>query len=207
MDEPAINIKKLFAVFVLSLGITCAYMLIQDPLLGPDIAKKTKRVIGILTYDPSVEGEAEPFYLAGQEDQVKADKLVASLKKAADGGNERSQYLFSYLNGRNGPTNVEQGLHYLELSAEQGYAKAQYDLAYWYSYAPHNKGEKDMNKAMHWFEKAANQNDADAQYALGYSYAIGKKDYKTGKYWLNKAAARNHKPSQDLLLRLNKTGR
>ncbi len=72
--------------------------------------------------------------------------------------------------------------------AEQGNARAQYNLALMYA---NGKGVlKDDKEAIKWFTKAAEQGDADAQYNLGWMYANGEgvlKDLSKAKYWIKKA--------------------
>jgi hypothetical protein len=58
------------------------------------------------------------------------------------------------------------------LSAEQGYAKAQYNLGVMYG---NGQGVlQDYKTAFKWYKLAAEQGDADAQYNLGVIYALGK---------------------------------
>ncbi|MDC0390761.1 sel1 repeat family protein [Candidatus Thioglobus sp.] len=72
--------------------------------------------------------------------------------------------------------------------ADQGYAKAQYNLG-----LMHDNGNgvlKDDKQAVKWYQKAADQGFAKAQYNLGVVYANGTgelKDLSKAKYWINKA--------------------
>ena len=73
--------------------------------------------------------------------------------------------------------------------AEQGDAKAQYDLGWMY-----DRGEgvlKNYKTAVKWYTLAAEQGNAHAQGNLGYMYAAGEgvlKNHKTAVKWFTKAA-------------------
>ncbi len=78
-------------------------------------------------------------------------------------------------------------------AAEQGYAKAQYNLGLMYSQ------EQDYTKAVSWFRKAAEQGYAEAQYNLGVMYDNGsgvKKDTEQAVYWFRKAAEQGFAQAQ-----------
>jgi TPR repeat protein len=81
--------------------------------------------------------------------------------------------------------------------AEQGYAKAQYNLGVLY-----NKGvgvPQDYTEAMKWYRKAAEQGLADAQYNLGVMYHEGEgipQDYAEGLNWFRKAAEQGNADAQ-----------
>jgi len=81
--------------------------------------------------------------------------------------------------------------------AEQGYAKAQYNLGVLY-----NKGigvPQDYTEAMKWYRKAAEQGLADAQYNLGVMYHEGEgipQDYAEGMKWFQKAAEQENADAQ-----------
>lgn len=80
----------------------------------------------------------------------------------------------------------------IKQKAEQGNAKAQYELGVMYYYGE-GVLKKDEIKAVYWYQKAAKQGDADGQYELGYMYYYGNgvsKDYKKAAYWYKKAAKR-----------------
>ena len=56
-------------------------------------------------------------------------------------------------------------------SAEQGWARAQYDLGR--CYHKEQGVARDLKKAMEWYLKAAEQGWADAQYIVGEFYSHG----------------------------------
>ncbi|WP_221901526.1 tetratricopeptide repeat protein [Bathymodiolus platifrons methanotrophic gill symbiont] len=74
----------------------------------------------------------------------------------------------------------------LRIKAEEGSAKAQYNLGVMYT-----EGEgviKDYKQAFKWFTKSAEQGDSSAQYNLGLMYANGLgviKDYRQAYMYAN----------------------
>jgi hypothetical protein len=84
-------------------------------------------------------------------------------------------------------------------AAEQGDAKAQYNLAIMYV-----RGEgvgQDDKQAASWFRKAAEAGDAGAQLGLGSMYLAGqgvKKDVVQAHKWSNLAAANGQKEGAEL---------
>ena len=93
----------------------------------------------------------------------------------------------------------------LRKSAEQGDAKAQYQLGLCYA-----KGEgvkADAEKAVYWYQKAAEQGNATAQRLLGVCYFEGKgieKNLTQAQYWLELAAAQNDTDAISRLKKLKK---
>ncbi len=77
--------------------------------------------------------------------------------------------------------------------ADQGHAKAQFNLGYMY-----NKGQgvpQDYAVAVRWFRKAADQGDAWAQVKLGLVYEEGQgvtQDYVQANMWYNLSAAKGN---------------
>ena len=62
--------------------------------------------------------------------------------------------------------NATEGAQWLQKAAEQGFARAQYDLGYLYA---NGEGvEKNDGQAVVWYRKAAEQGFARAQYMLGF---------------------------------------
>ena len=90
-------------------------------------------------------------------------------------------------------------LEEFRILAEQGYAKAQYNLGF--MYATGEGVAKDNTEAMKWFRKAAEQGYADAQYSLGIMYANGKgvpESFIQAYAWVNLAAAPGNKKAIEL---------
>lgn len=88
----------------------------------------------------------------------------------------------------------------LRVPAEQGDAKAEYDLGHVYYYgqgAPQNYGE-----ALRWFRKAADQGYAKADYGIGYMYYYGRgvpQDYTEALRWDRKGAEEGDARAQYVL--------
>jgi TPR repeat protein len=102
------------------------------------------------------------------------------------------QGLASYKKGDYG-TAVQQ----FRQAADQGYAKAQYNLGIAYL---QGKGvAKNDQEGINWFRKAADQNFAPAQYNVGIAYAQGlgvPKDPRQAVEWYQKAAKQGFDPAQ-----------
>jgi len=82
-------------------------------------------------------------------------------------------------------------------SAEQGYAKAQYELGYMYY---DGEGiEKDYSEALKWLRKSADQGNSDAQNALGHMYYLGdgvNENFSEAVKWYRKSAEQGNKYGQ-----------
>jgi TPR repeat protein len=82
-------------------------------------------------------------------------------------------------------------------AAEQGYAKAQFNLGEMYL-----RGQgvsKDYAEAINWIQKAADQGDARAEDALGFTYYNGQgvpQDYAKAARWYGKAAEQGYPVAQ-----------
>lgn len=87
--------------------------------------------------------------------------------------------------------------------AEQGDAKAQYNLAKMYD---QGKGVKqDYQQAAKWSQKAAEQGYAEAQFILGTMYYQGegvKRNHKQAKIWFGKACDNRNQSACDFLKKL-----
>jgi TPR repeat protein len=81
--------------------------------------------------------------------------------------------------------------------AEQGDAKAQFNLALMYA---NGRGvSRDYVTALSWYRKAAEQGNAEAQFNLGLMYANGRgvpRDYVSALMWFNLAAVRGDDGAQ-----------
>ena len=82
-----------------------------------------------------------------------------------------------------------EAVKWVRKAAEQGFARAQYDLGFMYEFG---RGvERSYEKAREWYLKAAEQGYADAQYNLGdmYEYGTGvEQSYEKAAEWVQKAA-------------------
>jgi localization factor PodJL len=87
------------------------------------------------------------------------------------------------------PPIPKQAATWYQLSADKGFAPAQYRVGSMYE-----KGtgvERDINKAKQYYEQAANQGNASAMHNLAVLYAsgaLGQQDYAAAANWFTKAA-------------------
>ena len=92
-------------------------------------------------------------------------------------------------------------------AAEQGDAKAQFNLGLMYA---NGRGvRQDDAQAEQWYRKAAKQGDAKAQYNLGVMYANGqgvRQNYKIAKEWFGKACDNGLQLGCDAYRKLNQAG-
>ncbi|WP_434779209.1 tetratricopeptide repeat protein [Neisseria sp. Ec49-e6-T10] len=88
------------------------------------------------------------------------------LQTKAQNGDVEAQYLLAkaYYNGDGVSQDTQKSFYWLIKAAEQGYAKAQDNLASAY----YENGDKQ--KAFYWFNKAAEQGLALSQYSLAFMY-------------------------------------
>ncbi|WFU09449.1 peptidoglycan-binding protein [Rhizobium sp. CB3090] len=94
-----------------------------------------------------------------------------------------------YTDGRGVAADLKQAANWYQLSADKGYAPAQYRLASMYEKG--NGLERDLAKAKQYYEQAANQGNASAMHNLAVLYAsgaAGPQDYPTAADWFTKAA-------------------
>ena len=125
----------------------------------------------------------------------KGDKAAfAQLKALGNKGDAPAQNSlgFMYDNGEGVPKDAVQAVFWYRKSAEQGNAKAQYNLGLMYG-----KGDvpKDAVQAVSWYRKSAEQGNASAQSNLGASYYKGEgvpKDLVVSYMWRNLAAAQGN---------------
>ena len=85
---------------------------------------------------------------------------------------------------------------WLEKSAEQDYAPAQYNLAIMYYEG--EGGVKDFSKERKWLEKSAEQDYAPAQHSLALIYYHGrgvKRDFFKAREWMEKSAEQGYSPA------------
>ena len=104
----------------------------------------------------------------------------------------------NYLDGSSGfDINLPEGVRYIRMAAERGYAKAQSDMGSMYS-----NGEgvpRDMKKAFDLYMQAAVQGFARAQCNVGNAYNYGEgvdKDVNQSFIWYKKAADQGNTNAQ-----------
>ena len=93
--------------------------------------------------------------------------------------------------------NFTEAVKWFRQAAEQGDAKAQYNLGW--CYARGEGVEPDDFEAAKWYRKAAEQGHSKAQYNLGMCYFKGEgvpKDGEKVAYWFRKAAVQGHVKAQ-----------
>lgn len=113
---------------------------------------------------------------------------------AANRGDAKAQNDLGVIYLHSHPHDTENAMKWFELSANQGYAPAQYNMGqlYW-------KGDRhckcpDYTEALKWFQKAAEQNYPPAFSAIGIAYKTGRsvtQSYKEAMNWFRQAAAYN----------------
>ena len=90
-----------------------------------------------------------------------------------------------------------EAVKWVRKAAEQGFARAQYDLGLMYQFG---RGvERSNEKAVEWYLKAAEQGYADAQYHLGVMYENGigvEQSYEKAAGWYLKAAEQGYADAQ-----------
>jgi TPR repeat protein len=95
----------------------------------------------------------------------------------------------SYSTGEGVKQDATQAVYWIRKAAEQGYARAQFNLGVCYT---SGEGvEQDFAQAADWYRKAADQSDVDAQFNLGTYYADGigvEQDSAKAVSWYRKAA-------------------
>ena len=102
-----------------------------------------------------------------------------------------------YAEGEGVPEDNQEAVKWYRKAAEQGYAKAQYNLGVMYG-----KGEgvaEDDREAVKWYRKAAEQGIARAQYNLGNRYLRGEgvpEDDQEAVKWLRRAAEQGYARAQ-----------
>jgi hypothetical protein len=105
-----------------------------------------------------------------------------------------------YYFGRGVPQDYGEAVRCYRKAAEQGYAKAQFNLGLMYH---DGKGvPQDHDEAVNWYRKAAEQSDVKAQSALGYAYYNGEGvplDFAEGFRWYRKAAEQGYALAQQAL--------
>jgi TPR repeat protein len=99
-----------------------------------------------------------------------------------------------YINGRGVPRDYAEALRLSRLAADQGFAAAQYSLAF--AYANGQGVPQDYAEAVKWSWLAADQGYALAQYYLGIAYGNGQgvpQDLIQSYKWFEVAAAHGYK--------------
>jgi TPR repeat protein len=100
-----------------------------------------------------------------------------------------SETLFQHAYDLNDRGRCEEAFSLYQQLADQGHAKAQFNLGVMYDRGQHVV--QDYAQAVFWYQKAAEQGNANAQYNLALKYQMGQgiaKDDTQAAYWYRKAA-------------------
>ena len=133
------------------------------------------------------------------------EKMMVHLEKNllvenADTGKDWAQFELGkkYL----GDDNIPEGLKYIQMSAEKGYAPAQFELGLLYQEGNTIGVSPDLEKSFHFFFQSANQGFAKAQVKVARAYLKGQgvdKDVEQYVKWLKKSADLGYDEAQFLL--------
>jgi curved DNA-binding protein CbpA len=100
-----------------------------------------------------------------------------------------SETLFQHAYDLNDRGRCAEAFSIYQQLADQGHAKAQFNLGVMYDRGQHVA--QDYAQAVFWYQKAAEQGNANAQYNLALKYQMGQgiaKDDNQAAYWYRKAA-------------------
>ena len=112
-------------------------------------------------------------------------------------GKEQQILGFMYYKGKGVTQDYKEAVKWYRLSAEQGYAIAQFNLGLMYY-----EGQgvpQDHKEAFKWYRLAAEQGLAEAQYNLGFMYSDGQgvpQDYNEAVKWYRLSAERGYASAQ-----------
>ena len=131
--------------------------------------------------------------------EFQANDSVSSEQKITKQGDEDNWYgkVTNWFGGLVNDSNE------LKKAAENGDAKAQYELGVMY-YWGDGGVPQDVEKSTYWFRKAAEQGDAWAQFKLGGMHYHGwgvPINFKKATYWYEKAAKQGHAEAEIMLLK------
>lgn len=140
-----------------------------------------------------------------------AERADALLLAAADGGDARAQYEVGWRNitpeGADA-TQIETGLRYTRLAAEQGFQGAQFNLAWLYE---NGKGvPRDYSTAMLWYQKLADEESPVGLRGLGWMKMQGwggPQDFPGARDLLTKASDKGDGNASALLASLHEEGK
>ena len=137
----------------------------------------------------------------GYGTEVDIDKAIYWYKKAAEQGDEEAKKKLAELESLDNKSVLsyknESYFEKCKREAEQGNARAQYELGV--CYATGDEVARNDYQAFRWYEQAANKGNAQAQYALANFYAQGRavtQSTYTALIWYKKAAAQGYKKAE-----------
>lgn len=126
-------------------------------------------------------------------EEKKHEKAIPYWELAAERGSAEAQYYLCqmYMEGWGGLDDYDVGLSYLEKAANQGYGKAELELAEHYAEELLG-GEHYAEKAIYWGARAAEHGFIQAAAIVGNMYAVEcpgvEKNNNKALYWFRKAA-------------------
>lgn len=135
------------------------------------------------------------------------EPAFAELQRAAEAGDAWAQLNLgaAYDHGLAGvPRDPSLALQWYRKAAEQGLAKAQFNLAH--CLVVGCDGTVDARQARIWMRRAAEQDMADAQFLLGVMLAEGlggDADRVQARHWLEKAAVRGQADASEYLSKID----
>jgi TPR repeat protein len=199
-DKPSFELAK----FLSDIGNTKAHLylgnLYTSSILGyvPKDEKKAFEyfTLGAMQGDPECLHELGIAYMSGRGVEKEVDKGVEYLKKAvkkghSGAGNKLFCLAFDFENGIDVIKNFTKTMELYTFLAEEGYDRAQYELALIYDTGI--KAPQDLGKAFDLYTKAAEKN-VQARFSLGRGYLTGKfgiKDIAKGTQLLDSACEDN----------------
>jgi hypothetical protein len=153
-------------------------------------------VLGLLIAIVVTVRGIETRTLAEHEQIIAELEPLEAERLRAETGDPEAQYAYAMLLARGGTgeaTHVAESVKWLERAAEQGHARAQYELALALKLG---RGTlQDYAAASKWFRTAARSGHAGAQYHMGRLHRIGEGvslDLVRAYAWFNRAAAQGH---------------
>ena len=200
-----IILRNLIAIIIIAISLTGALIWVKTLNEGLRVSRPLAEPGYAFVHDPLVK--ILPVYnLDDGEIYWNRTEIVKRYRKAAEQGQAIAQYNLGvmYANGQDVqlfnpdgyksygqgvPLDYTEAVKWYRKAAEQGYAKAQYNLGVMYA---NGQGvQQDYTEAVKWYRKAAEQGKARAQYNLGVMYANGQgvqQDYTEAVKWYRKAA-------------------
>ncbi len=130
--------------------------------------------------------KGDRLYKAGKYQEALTYYLTPDAQEKPEVMN-RIGYMYDYGQGVEKDASI--GVRWYKKAAEQGYAKAQFNLGLCYQFG--NGVKKDLNEAIKWFRKSAEQSHADAEAKMGYLTVTGtgiRQDFQQAMKWYRLAA-------------------
>lgn len=142
--------------------------------------------------------QAERAYVAGEHRSA-----ATAYRTSAEAGGGYGSYMLAwmYLDGEGVPRSQEEGRHWMQRAANQGYPAANYTLGVWSLRGMHGV-KRDDTAGVIYLRKAADANDSDAMFLMGMLYARGmgvQADAAEALHWFELAEAYGYEVDSQLL--------